>query len=341
MEKIVILIPAYKPNKEIMLNFLNELIKKFKNIVVVNDGSGEEYEEFFKKIKNLNIKVIQHNKNLGKGRAIKTGFNYILKNFNDIQGTITADCDGQHHVEDIEKCANKLLENPKALIIGCRNFNEKQVPIRSKFGNKLTRSIFSIFIGINISDTQSGLRAFGTELMEKFLNTTGERYEYETNMLIDCKLYDIEIKEVKIQTIYIKNNETSHFNPIKDSLKVYKLFLKYILASITSFVIDILLFSILVYIPVKNNILVATIIARIISSLYNFIINSKLVFKKCSKTSIFKYIFLVIIQMFASGISVTIIEKHLKISATIIKICVDTIIFIINFIIQREWVFKK
>ena len=344
MEDIVILIPAYKPNEQIMLEFMKKMVVKFKNIVIVNDGSGIEYDNFFKNFENMGLKVLYHDVNKGKGRAIKTGFEYILNNYDlkKIVGTITADCDGQHCVEDIEKCANRLKEYPESLVVGCRNFDDEQVPPRSKFGNKITRNVFKMFIGINITDTQSGLRGFGIELMRKFLNTIGERYEYETNMLIDCKTYDIEIQEVTIQTVYIEKNAGSHFNPIKDSLRIYKLFFKYILSAVSSFVIDIVLFTLFVNVlQIDNKIMVATIIARVISSIYNFIVNSKVVFKKQSKTSIIKYIVLVVIQMFISGIGVTVIAKYININETVIKVIVDTIIFIINFVIQREWVFKK
>ena len=320
MDDIVILIPAYKPEKEIMLEFLEKLKKKFKDIVIVNDGSGNDFDAFFKELENQKFPVLYHEVNKGKGRAIKTGFDYILKNYSNYIGTITADCDGQHTVEDIEKCAVKLKECPEDLVVGCRDFNDPNVPARSKFGNKLTRNIFKIFIGISITDTQSGLRGFSPKLMELFLNTEGERYEYETNMLIDCKNYDIKIQEVTIETVYLNNNEGSHFNPIKDSLKIYKLFFKYILAAISSFVLDIVLFTIFVnIIPTEQKIIV---------------------FKKSSKSSIVKYLILAIIQMLISGYLVTFIESLTKINSTLIKIIVDTIIFIVNFIIQREWVFK-
>ena len=342
MEDIVILIPAYKPEKEIMMDFIKDLHKKFENIVIVDDGSGKEYSEFFTELENLGLKIIYHDVNKGKGRALKTGTEFILQKYDDILGIVTADCDGQHCVEDIEKCAIKLREYPDTLVLGCRDFDDPQVPPRSKFGNKLTRGVFKAFIGLNITDTQSGLRAYGPDLMKKFLNTKGERYEYETNTLIDCKTYDIEIKEVTIQTVYIKNNEGSHFNPIKDSIRIYKLFLKYILASASSFLIDITLFTIFVNIlQIDNRIMIATILARIISSIYNFVVNAKLVFKKKNKTSIIRYFILVIVQMFISGMGVTFIANNTHINETVIKVIVDIIIFIANFIIQREWVFKK
>ena len=347
MDDIVIIIPSYKPEREIMMEFIGKVKSNFKNIVVVDDGSGKEYRDFFDNLQNEGIVVLRHYINFGKGRGIKTAFNYVLNNYPDILGVVTADCDGQHYIEDIIKCAEKLKENPKKLVIGYRNFDEKQVPFRSRFGNKITRGVFNTFVGIKITDTQSGLRAFGKTTMETFLKTAGERYEYETNMLIDCKEKDIEIAEVPISTVYIKNNSGSHFNPIKDSIIIYKLFAKYIISSLSSFIVDILLFTLFVSLLPKINlkgiteIVIATILARIISATYNFIINSKVVFKNQSKNSIIKYFILCIVQMFISAFAVSALFELLHINSTMIKVVVDTVIFIINFVIQREWVFKK
>ena len=347
MDDIVIIIPSYKPETEIMMEFIRKVKNNFKNIVVVDDGSGKEYRDFFDNLQNQGIVVLRHYINFGKGRGIKTAFNYVLNNYPNILGVVTADCDGQHYIEDIIICAEKLRENPEKLVIGYRNFDEKQVPFRSRFGNKITRGVFNTFVGIKITDTQSGLRAFGKNTMETFLRTAGERYEYETNMLIDCKEKDIEIAEVPISTEYIKNNSGSHFNPIKDSIIIYKLFAKYIISSLSSFVVDILLFTLFVKILPEINlkgiteIFLATIIARILSATYNFIINSKVVFKNQNKNSIIKYFILCILQMFISAFAVSELYKVLNMDSTLIKVIVDTIIFLINFVIQREWVLKK
>lgn len=347
MDDIVLIIPSYKPDKEIMMEFILEAKKKFKNIVIVDDGSGEEYQDFYKQLENEQLVVLRHYVNYGKGRAIKTAFNYVLNEYKNIVGTITADCDGQHYIKDIIKCAESLRKNPDKLVIGTRNFNEKQVPFRSRYGNKLTRGIFGTFVGIRITDTQSGLRAFGKETMIKFLNVPGERYEYETNVLIECKEKNIGIEEVLISTVYIRNNSLSHFNPIKDSLMIYKLFIKYILTSLSSFILDILLFSIIVNLIPKINlgiiteVVIATVIARIISSIYNFVINAKMVFKNKNKKSMIKYFTLVVVQMLISAFCVSEFFKLVNMNLTVIKVIVDIIIFVVNFIIQREWVFKN
>lgn len=347
MENIVIIIPSYKPDKEIMMEFIKKVKSKFSNIVVVDDGSGNEYTQFFEQLQNDEITVLKHHINFGKGRGIKTAFNYVLNNYPNMIGAVTADCDGQHYLEDIIKCAEKLKENPEKLVIGYRDFDEKQVPLRSRLGNKITRAIFSTFVGLKITDTQSGLRAFGKNVMKTFLSTAGERYEYETNMLIECKQKDIEIAEVPISTVYIRNNSLSHFNTVRDSIIIYKLFIKYIISSLSSFILDILLYTVFVStLPEINlkgitQIVIATILARIISAIYNFVINSKVVFKNQNKNSIIKYIALCIVQMFISAFAVSELFKLLQMNSTLIKVGVDTIIFIINFVVQREWVFKK
>lgn len=347
MEDIIIIIPSYKPDKEIMMEFIKEVKEKFKRIIVIDDGSGKEYKEFFKQIESQGITLLRHYENLGKGRAIKTAFNYILNEYEDIIGVVTADCDGQHHIEDVIKCANKLKETPNKLIIGSRDFNESHVPLRSRFGNKMTIAILGAFVGLKVTDTQSGLRGYGKDIMKKFLTVAGERYEYETNMLIKCKERDIEIEEVPISTIYIKDNSLSHFNPIKDSIIIYKMFIKYIIASLSSFILDILIFWILIKIfpqfkiGIITEIVVVTIIARILSSAYNFFVNAKMVFKNANRKSIIRYCILVVLQMLISAFTVSEIYLFIHISSTVIKVLVDAVIFIINFIIQREWVFKN
>lgn len=346
MDKVVVLIPAYEPSEKFLM-FLNELKTEFKNIVVVNDGSGKKYNKIFEKIKNEDIEVIENVINMGKGRALKNGINYILQHYNKQSVIVTADCDGQHLVSDIKKCCEECIKSPNELVLGCRNFDNEDVPPKSKFGNKTTRNMFKLFVGLNITDTQTGLRAFSYDNAKKFLNIPGERFEYETNVLIATKKYKVNIKEIEIETVYINDNKGTHFNPIKDSFNIYKLFFKYIIASISSFVIDILFFT-LIYRILFNfindtAILISTVIARIISSLYNYLINSKIVFEqeKIKGKQFIKYYMLVIIQMCVSAISVYIVNNFIDFGVTFIKIIIDTIIFVINFYVQREWVFKE
>lgn len=353
MEENILIIPSLDPSE----NFLS-LIEKFKNkiaeekinmsIVVVNDGSSENFNNIFEKIKDKDITVLQHAVNLGKGRALKTAFNYVLNEVKNLKSVVTADSDGQHLIEDIILCLKSSNENENTLILGTRNFkknlttirNEGRVPFRSKLGNRLTSLVFKYLLGLKISDTQTGLRAFSKNQVKDFLKVKGERFEYETNMLIDNKNLGYKFKEIPINTVYIKNNKSSHFNPVRDSITIYLLFFKYIVVSLLSFILDIALFGI--FKAFKFTIINATIIARILSSILNYTLNKNKVFKSFNKKSLIKYYILVIIQMFISGYSVKFLHKiFVNKNVIFLKIIIDLIIFIVNYYIQREWVFKR
>lgn len=281
-EDIVVLIPVYDPNEEIMDNFVKKLSKSFKNIVFVNDGSGKHHDKFMNSIEKK-YPMIKHYINFGKGRGLKNGINYILNNYKDARVIVTADCDGQHSVRDIKKVADAALENQDSLVLGVRDFDSKNVPTRSKFGNVITRNVLYTFVGSKVSDTQTGLRAASFDVAKNFLATEGERYEYETNVLIEAKEKDIPICEVIIDTIYINENETSHFNPVKDSIRVYKLFASFIIISLISYLIETIIISKCFSISDKLYIIplfmfLAKFISCIIKIIFNNNVNLKYVF---------------------------------------------------------------
>lgn len=238
MEKQLIIIPAYKPTN-ILVDFCKELGKYFQQIVVVDDGSGDKYRAIFEEVQNIDFcTVLCHYTNMGKGRALKTAFNYCLSLGNKaIFGVITVDADGQHCIEDILN-VSKIMNETDGLVLGCRSFEDKKIPFRSRFGNKVSCKVYNWLCGINISDTQTGLRGLPFRFLEKACCTCGERYEYETNMLLDAKEYGLDFVEVPIKAIYEKGNPTSHFNPLADSLKIYTVLFKYSLSSLISVLVD-------------------------------------------------------------------------------------------------------
>jgi glycosyltransferase involved in cell wall biosynthesis len=193
-EEVAVIVPAYNPDNK-LLDMLIRLVESgFKNIVIIDDGTKEENKYIFSEAKKIaDCHILKHHVNLGKGRALKDGFNYVLNELPQCAGAITLDADGQHSVEDAIKCSEKLLENPDCLILGCRTFSDKNIPLRSRFGNKMTRRVINLLCGIKVSDTQTGLRGFSRELMKKFLTVSGERFEYEMNMLIKTKELNIKI----------------------------------------------------------------------------------------------------------------------------------------------------
>ncbi len=342
MEDIFVVVPTLNPNIEIFNEFLEKLSKLTSNILVYDDGCRKEYDSFFKDLEKKKITVLHHYVNLGKGRAMKDAFNYLLLKYPKLKGVVTADSDGQHSVDDIKKVAEKVLAHPDSLVLGCRDFDKEGVPSRNKFGNKITRSVFKTFVGLSITDTQTGLRGYPKKVMCEFMNVKGDRFEYETNMLIESAQKNISIIEVPIETIYLENsNSESHFNPVKDSIEIYRLFIKFIFAGLSSFVVDIFLFWLFsLFIPGKNSILFSTICARVLSSSYNFLVNAKMVFKNQNKTSFIKYALLCIIQMFISGLTVEYLSFIFGGASVIaLKLLVDIILFVVNFVVQRKFIF--
>lgn len=216
---VIALIPAYQPNENLKI-LVNELKKRKFRIVIVNDGSEEKYTEIFKKISDK-ATVLSYQKNLGKGHALKNGLEYIISVYKKNFTVVTLDADGQHRVSDAVKLAYKSLSNKDCLILGSRKINGN-VPFRSKFGNTITRFVFKKKTGLYIYDTQTGLRAFSNRLAEYLLKIPGSGYEYEMNVLMQCTYDKIPVIEERIETIYLKGNKSSHFNPIHDSVKIYK-----------------------------------------------------------------------------------------------------------------------
>lgn len=346
-EKIWIIIPSLEPDMK-MISLIEDLTKEgFQNIVIVNDGSNDDYLTLYNIAKEkYGCKVLTHGVNLGKGRAIKTALNYLITE-TDVAGAITVDSDGQHKIKDILALSKTVIENPNHLILGCRTFTKEGIPFRSKAGNIITAKVLAILCGMRISDTQTGLRGFGRDLMRDLLLVKGERFEYEMNMLLFAKEKNIAIKEISIETVYIEGNASSHFNPLVDSLKIYSVFLKFILASFSSFVVDIILFAIANHL-LKNYfpasyIMISTVFARVISSLYNYNVNKRGVFhlEEKSVATLIRYYILCIIQTILSGVGVSTLYRLLQWNETGIKVLVDIVLFFLSFQIQREWVFKK
>ena len=349
---IPVIIPSYEPDDKLIT--LLEALKQtgISHVVVVDDGSGAQYETFFELAEEMdNCTVLHHAVNLGKGRALKTAFNHCLRVYGESPGCVSADSDGQHTPADILACMRKLWENPQALILGCRDFDAPSVPARSSFGNKCTRKVFRYLLGLSVSDTQTGLRAIPTLFMKELMQVKGERFEYETNMLIETKNLNIPILEVPVETVYIEENKTSHFNPIKDSVRIYLVFGKFLFSSLSSSVLDLLLFHILcmAFLPLGEEIrgipyiVAATVGARVISAVYNFLINYRVVFKRKGNLAVTagKYGLLAVCQMMCSAFLVNGLYGLVGGAEVLIKMPVDVFLFFASFVIQREFVYRR
>ena len=196
-------------------------------------------------------------------------------------------------------------------------------------------------------------------LVKRFLTTKGERFEYEMNMLIDCAEDKIPLREVPIETVYIEENASSHFHPVLDSIKIYAVFGKFLFSSVSSFLVDIIMFTMLSWvlrlaapellttdvphIKITYAILIATAAARVISSLWNYLLNRKLVFqsKANGAVTLVKYYALAVVILFLSAQGVSFFTNLTGWNSTVVKIPIDMLLFLISFPIQKHWVFKK
>ena len=199
----------------------------FEHIVIVDDGSDAAHQSHFEKAARFpQCRVLHHEGNKGKGRALKTAFHFVLENLPDLSGVITIDGDGQHLAEDIVACGERMLAEENTVVLGCRDFDQPGVPPRSVTGNKTTSRMFRLFYGIRLSDTQTGLRAIPRSLLDAFTRIEGERFEYETNMLLKMKRMGIPFVEQPIATVYDPEDYSSHYNAVKDSWRIFKVMAK-------------------------------------------------------------------------------------------------------------------
>ena len=360
--EIPIIIPAYEPDSRLVALLEDFRTEGIRNVVLVDDGSGDAYREVFEQsqriLDELGGRILTHDVNRGKGRALKTAFAWILENEPDAIGVVTADSDGQHTAGCILAVQQRLREKPDALVMGVRTFDGEDVPWKSAFGNKLTMKVLGYVSGVHVSDTQTGLRGIPRVFMRELLEVPGDRFEFETRMLLETAgRYPIE--EVPIRTIYdSKENHQTHFNPVKDSIRIYRIlgakFIKYLFASLSSCVIDLALFALFCALlkqrlpaaPAPLNgipyVAAATVLARILSATYNFTVNYKVVFRSREKVagSAARYILLAAVQMLLSAVLVTGGTALLPVlPEVLVKAVVDTVLFLVSYYVQRKYVF--
>jgi glycosyltransferase involved in cell wall biosynthesis len=369
--KITVVIPSLNPDEKLIPTVKGMIDLGFSDILVVNDGSSPEHLRPFEEAAAFpQVTVLVHEVNKGKGRALKTAMKYYLENRKNGKGIVTMDGDGQHDPSDVYECAKAMLERGET-VLGVRDFKQDDVPWKSRTGNNITKAVFRILCGIKISDTQTGLRAFPDNAIGFLSEAYGERYEYETNMLLEMKHAKMPFSEVTIKTIYIDENATSHFHPFRDGFKIYAVIFKYFgrrlgylgryaLSSGLCSVIDFALFFIFNvlfnhFVPsldARPVIMLSTAGARIISSVCNFLINKKAVFGSGSKSSILKYALLAVVILVSSGLIVTGLTRAFSmllatdltqksLAKTIIKLPVDTLLFFVSYKLQKIWVFKE
>lgn len=354
---VSVVLPSLDPDEKLNAVIDGLLEYGFTDILLINDGSKPENLHYFTDAAAAHpeITLLTHEVNKGKGAAMKNAFRYFLANRPEGRGVVTVDGDNQHHPEDTAACTRHMLESGHTTL-GCRDFSLENVPKKSRMGNRITSWVFRVFVGLTCSDTQTGLRAFPRDVVEKLVDVGGERYEYETNMLLAFKEQAIPFDEVKIRTVYIEENKSSHFRAVRDSWRIYKLilahFFRYTLSSLASAVVDTAAYSLLGKLlsgTLGGFALTAAagVLARVISSQLNFFLNKNIVFRSGGSTgrAMARYYMLAVPQMAAQVLLTQGVYTLFSIGdqagavRTLIYVIVMAALYIISYMIQQRWVF--
>jgi putative flippase GtrA len=334
-------VPAYRPGRS-LVDLVGALAEaQVPAIVVVDDGSGPEHQGVFEAVQALpRVHVLKHAVNLGKGAALKTGINHVLCALPEAAGIVTADADGQHHPSDIVRVARKLEANPQALVLGVRDFSS-EVPLRSRLGNTMTRGIVRLVIGQRLSDTQTGLRGIPRALLPRLLRIVSSGYEFELDMLIAAKHQGCPVLQVSIRTIYEHGNPSSHFNPLLDSMRIYFVLFRFSILSLVTAALDNLVFY-FIY-RWTGSVLGAQAVARATAVLFNYSAARRAVFlsRERHRTVLPKYLLLVIASGTLSYALIGFFDAALAVPVIWAKPLAESLLFIANFAIQRDFVFTR
>ena len=338
--QFAVLIPAYRPGT-LFVNFVRRLAESAPHIIVVDDGSGPEYKDRFEEIEQIpQVDLLRHAINLGKGAALKTGINHFLCAWPGLVGIVTADADGQHAAEDVIRVGQRLMEHPGSVILGARNF-DAGVPFRSRLGNKATIALARLLVGQNLSDTQTGLRGIPAALLPHLLRIPASGYEFELEMLITAKHLSYPVREEKVQTIYIDGNRASHFNPLFDSMRIYFVLLRFSILSFLTAVVDNLVFFAAFH--VTGSIAQSQVTGRLVAILFNYTSARRVVFlsRQSHRIVLPRYLLLVLASGLLSYSLIRLFTSVFSMDVMLAKPLAEGLIFIVNFAIQRDFVFTK
>ena len=334
MRKIV-LIPAYKPDNT-LTDLAAELSRNDMDIVVVDDGSGEKYAGVFDCVKQV-AAVVTCERSGGKGTALKHGLKYIESHFEKPYIIVTADADGQHHVEDILRVARLAEKNPDALTIGARTIS-REMPTRNWFGNVYTKLALFCATGKRVGDTQTGLRGFSDRALPFMLRVRGKRYEYEMNVLMWWARSNSRIVEIPILTLYEEGNKNSHFKAVRDSIRIYWEIIKFSAPSFLCFALDVTLFGLLYYLCLPF--WAANTLARLPCALIHFFTLKTLITKHKVFTRISApHYAAVAIAILALNTLLLWGMLALGMYAIWAKVVVDVVMFFATFVLQRKRVY--
>ncbi|HUQ93655.1 MAG TPA: bifunctional glycosyltransferase family 2/GtrA family protein [Bryobacteraceae bacterium] len=344
---IVLLIPAYRPAHR-LLDLINQVVgadpeRVIASILLVDDGSGLEFRQLFATVETLpRTCVIRHAINLGKGAALKTGFNYIFTIWPEAAAVVTADADGQHAAHDIVRIARMMNRSPAQPVLGYRQFGE-DVPWRSRVGNRITRVVTRLATGLKVEDTQTGLRGWTREMCLASLPIPANGYDFEMESLLKSQTSSLlkAVRQEPIETIYLDGNSSSHFNPLWDSMRIYYVFFRYCASSVATMLTDNTVFVFVL--SQTQHVAASQVCGRACGIVVNFAMARKVVFRSKGswKRPLLEFVALVVVMGIVSYGMIQFLHTRYGLSYLTAKLLAEGALFLGNFAIQRDFIFSR
>ena len=347
MLKTTVVIPSYNPDVKLSM-LVDELIMSgFSDIIIVDDGSDfgiRNVETTFEYVKEkAECTILHHPSNLGKGMALKTGFKFCMHNRGKDTLIVTMDDDGEYSVADVNACLEDYEEHLKA-----GTYSTKRLVV-----NKIAGIAMTYLCGVDVKDVQTGLRLIPIKYMKKLLKVEGERFDYEINMLVELKYNNIATAE----HIISKERETTiryaKYNPIWDICRLIAVMLKYAASSLAATALDVVLFYLIILsmddtlldIDKSAGMFMATVVARVVSSTFNCVVNKRTVFNSDEpmKWVIIKFYIFSILRALVSYAMILgasyMLGTYADTATVIVKLIVDLILFFAGYGIQKKFIF--
>ena len=339
--QVTVVIPAYRPEPR-LIHIVDDLLARgFADILVVDDGSGRDFASIFDAIsEKTGVELLRHELNLGKGAALKTAFHHAMEARPHSIGVVTVDADGQHLAPDVQSVADILRANPQSLVLGARQMS-KDVPLRSRFGNEMTVRVFDLLVGRKLIDTQTGLRGIPSAILPDLITISAQRYEFELEMLIKVVHMGTKILECPIATVYEEGNKTSHFNPLRDSFRIYFVFLRFSVASLLVYFADLIAYSIAF--GLLNAVFGSLVVGRLCGAVVGFALAKNFVFRRQTITAgmVFRYGALWLVLLGLSYVLILGARDVLGMNVYVARAVTDFFMFFLNFLAQRTFVFLR
>jgi glycosyltransferase involved in cell wall biosynthesis len=207
------------------------MLEALDRVVVVDDGCTDGCIDT---VRDLPLRIESFSVNRGKGHSLIAGIRAALA-MPETEAVCLLDADGQHDPAEIPKLHAALRRTEADLVIGARTFAGREVPLRSRFGNRVTVAVTALLLGVRLPDTQCGFRLLSRRFADYVVeNIPGGRYETEMDMLVRAVREGFRVESVPIATVYEPDNRSSHFRKISDSMRIYARLLRALTARRTS-----------------------------------------------------------------------------------------------------------